>query len=63
MKPFLMLRALVYLKRISKALDRIAEAQERSIPVDMTRRPKLDQVFVPTTDEMNDLWSEEHGET
>jgi hypothetical protein len=58
-----MLRALVYLKRISKALDRIAAAQENmSVPVEHGRRLKLAEVFTPSTDQINDIYDEEAAE-
>lgn len=63
MRPLLLLRALVYLRRISKALERIADAQEiQTIPVTPTRRPKVAEVWVATPDKMNELWREENPE-
>ena len=57
-----MLRALVYLKRISVSLDKIARAQEaQSAPVIPPRRPKLAEVWTATPDKMNELYDEDQA--
>lgn len=60
MKPFLLLRALVYLKRISRSLERIAQAQENaSVAIQIPKTPRMAEVFVPTVDQINEMYEEE----
>lgn len=61
MKPWLMLRALVYLKRITKALESIALTQSELANPPKAKRPKLAEVHTPSIRELNDMYREEHG--
>jgi hypothetical protein len=57
------LRSLVYLKRISLAMERIAVSIElRGRPTER-KRAKVGRVFTPTTEELNAVWrAEQAGE-
>lgn len=54
-------RAIVYLKRISICLERIARAQENaSVAITPPRPTKFAEVFSPTVEERNRLYDEEY---
>ena len=40
------LRSLAYLKRMARAMERIADAQERSVPISQRKPLKLAEIFV-----------------
>ena len=51
-------------RRIAVALERIAATQEERLAFDKAqvaprKKPKLAQVFVPSTEEMNEIYEEE----
>lgn len=60
MRPFLMLRAVAWLKRLALA----AESIDHTMKQDRTKsiRPKLAEVHTPSIEMRNELWEEEHGE-
>ena len=60
MRPWLMLRAVVWLKRGALALERIAKAQETMATPQKRKQPRMAEVFAPTTSDMNEIYREEH---
>ena len=61
---FPLLRALAYLKRIARAQERSAaalEAMAEGNRAEERPKPKLAEVFAPTTEEMNRMWRDEHA--
>jgi hypothetical protein len=60
MRPWLMLRAVVWLKRGALALERIAKAQETLATPQRKKQPRMAEVFSPTTELQNEIWREEH---
>ena len=60
MKPWLMLRAVAWLKRAALALESIAASQRLLAEEHKKRKsPRIAEVFVPSTEEMNDRFIEE----
>lgn len=61
MKPLLMLRALVYLKRISRDLGSIAASQKRMVELSEPQMPRakhtrVAEVFTPSIEQMNEAY-------
>ncbi len=60
MRPWLMLRAVVWLKRGALALERIAKAQELQATPQKKKAARMAEVFSPSTTEQNEIWREDH---
>ena len=68
MTSWLLMRAIIHLKRCSLSLASIAESQRiiasaslRATP-EKRPKPRVAEVFTPSIDSLNETWESEHGD-